>query len=60
VPVEDRARLFTNRGSGYLAHAFEDDPQIVSIRHILYAPPHPQTNGKIERFIRPYWQRDSG
>jgi len=50
VPVEDRARLLTDRGPGYLAHAFEDYLRMVSIRHILCSPHHPQTNGKIERF----------
>lgn len=50
VPVEDRARLLTDRGSGYLARAFEDYLQMLSIQHILCSPHHPQTNGKLERF----------
>jgi putative transposase len=50
VPVEDRTRLLTDRGSGYLARAFEEYLQMLSIRHIYCAPHHPQTNGKLERF----------
>jgi transposase InsO family protein len=50
VPVEDRTRLLSDRGSGYLAQAFEDYLQMLHIRHILCAPHHPQTNGKLERF----------
>jgi putative transposase len=50
VPVEDRTRLLTDHGSGYLAHAFEEYLRTLSIRHIYCAPHHPQTNGKIERF----------
>lgn len=50
VPVNDRSRLLTDNGSGYLAHAFQDYLQMLAIRHIRCAPYHPQTNGKIERF----------
>lgn len=50
VPVEDRTKLLSDRGSGYLAQAFEDYLQMLHIRHILCAPHHPQTNGKLERF----------
>lgn len=50
VPVEDRTRLLTDRGSGYLADAFEDYLRTLEIRHIYCAPHHPQTNGKLERF----------
>ncbi len=50
VPIETRARLLSDRGSGYLAHAFEEYLHTLSIRHIYCAPYHPQTNGKIERF----------
>ncbi|MBI3668448.1 MAG: transposase family protein [Acidobacteria bacterium] len=31
VPVEDRARLLTDRGPSYLAHAFEDYLRMLSI-----------------------------
>jgi putative transposase len=50
VPVEDRTRLLSDRGSGYLAHAFEDYLRMLAIRHIYCSPHHPQTNGKLERF----------
>ncbi len=50
VPVEDRARLFTDRGPAYLAHAFEDYLRMLSIRPLLCSPHHLQTNGKLERF----------
>jgi putative transposase len=50
VPVEDRSRLVTGNGPGYLAHAFEDYLRMLAIRHIRCSPHHPQTNGKLERF----------
>ncbi len=50
VPVEDRTRLVSDNGPGYLAHAFEDYLRLLAIRHIRCSPHHPQTNGKIERF----------
>ena len=50
VPVDDRARLLTDRGPGYLARALEDYLRTLSIQHILCSPHHPQTNGKLERF----------
>jgi putative transposase len=50
VPVEDRTKLLSDRGSGYLARAFEEYLEMLGIRHIYCAPHHPQTNGKIERF----------
>jgi putative transposase len=50
VPVEDRTKLLSDHGSGYLARAFEKYLRVLAIRHIYCAPHHPQTNGKIERF----------
>jgi len=50
VPVEDRSRLVSDNGPGYLAHAFEDYLRMLGIRHIYCSPHHPQTNGKLERF----------
>jgi putative transposase len=50
APVESRARLLTDRGSGYLAAAFEDYLRALRIRHIYCAPHHPQTNGTLEPF----------
>ena len=50
VPVNDRTRLLTNNGPGYIARTFREYLQLVGIRHILAAPFHPQTNGKLERY----------
>jgi putative transposase len=50
VPVEDRTRLLSDRGSGVLARALEDYLRLIENRHIYCSPYHPQTNGKLERF----------
>jgi len=50
VPLEDRTGLLSDDGSGYVSRAFCDHLGLVGIRHILAAPYHPRTNGKLERY----------
>jgi RNA-directed DNA polymerase len=52
VPLRDRTALLSDNGPGYLSHAFAGYLRLVGIRHIVAAPYHPQTNGKIERYHR--------
>jgi transposase InsO family protein len=52
VPVEDRTKLLSDNGPGYLSGKFNEYLRLVGIRHIIAAPYHPETNGKIERYHR--------
>ena len=45
-------RVMTDHGAAYTSTYWRDDCQLLGIRHVLIPVRHPQTNGKVERFIR--------
>ena len=49
---DDRTRLLSDNGSGYVSRAFREYLGMVGIRHILASSYHSQTNGKLERYHR--------
>jgi transposase InsO family protein len=52
VPIEDRTTLLSDNGSGYLSRRFNQYLRLVGVKHIVAAPYHPETNGKMERYHR--------
>jgi transposase InsO family protein len=45
-------RLLTDNGSAYRSRVFRRTARLLRIRHTRTRPYHPQTNGKVERWIR--------
>jgi putative transposase len=52
VPLSGRTSILSDNGPGYLSNVFAAYLRLLGIRHIVSAPYHPQTNGKIERYHR--------
>lgn len=52
VPVQQRVKLLSDNGSGFIAKPFNAYLKALGIHHIYAQRNHPQTNGKIERLNR--------
>ena len=52
VPLQQKVRLLSDNGSGYVSGPFNEYLGTLGIRHIFASRCHPQTCGKIERINR--------
>ena len=52
VPIEQRVKLLTDNGSGFISKPFNEYLKQLKIPHLYAQRNHPQTNGKIERLNR--------
>jgi transposase InsO family protein len=50
VSVEPGPALLTDHGQGFLSRILEEFLLLRAMKHIVAAPFHPQTNGKLERY----------
>ena len=52
VPVDPGPALLTDNGPGFLSRALEEFLKVRAMKHVVAAPYHPETNGKLERYHR--------